>query len=422
MNVVEESASTISDIVSKLFNYKTRATASLTAFTKDANIIGRVYIEDSIARDDIAVPLMGTLNQMYVSYILTALHLDVMVICGRTVREVIGKVSSEGYGDAANFIMNHFGKENLDKPMISLESGSAKIEDESQRLICGRLIELDMYGQTEVTSVDRTDSKASTDGGKIAGKTRTDEYSIGKDSDTSTSSPKHSGWKTTEADQNNPEVSSSSTMKNETVTKTQRSSQSFKVYIYVQLVPYILDGTAAHDFFSFNFVPGFLRRWRQVRAGEIKFMRDFIFAKDLIDRQKNAIKKDKSGVLVDMMIRQKNSLFRWAMHAVGIRPENHNSASSMFIISKQSFDAACAAQRIDFSSNPVRQSFFTKTFTMLILVVDPMYGTMEMYINGVNVVGKYTFDMINKVGSKGRDSFDLKQIMQSLNQGMTPKF
>ena len=183
-----------------------------------------------------------------------------------------------------------------------------------------------------------------------------------------------------------------------------------------------LDNVSAGDFFSFNFVPGFLRRWKQLRSGEIKFIRDFIFARDLIERQKAAIKKDKNGVLVDMMLRQKNALFRWAMHAVGIRPENHNSASSMFVISKQSFDTACAAQRIDFKSNSVRQSFFNKTFTMLILVVDPMYGTMEMYINGVNVIGKYTFDMINKVGSKGKDSFDLKQIMQSLNQGMTPKF
>ena len=398
MTIVGETVSTLSMIAQKIYNYKRRATASLTSFTKDANIIGRVYIEDSIARDDIAIPLMGTLNQMYVSYILTALHLDAVVISGHTVREVIGMVSSEGYADAATFIMNHFGKENLDKPMISLEDQAAKIEDQEQRLICGRLIELDMFGHTEVTNVDKTDNTTSTTGGG------------------------QPGYKPIESDQNNPETSTSTSSKKETVTKTQQGIQSFKVYIYVQLIPYILDSVSAGDFFSFNFVPGFLRRWKQLRSGEIKFIRDFIFARDLIERQKAAIKKDKTGVLVDMMLRQKNALFRWAMHAVGIRPENHNSASSMFVISKQSFDTACAAQRIDFKSNSVRQSFFNKTFTMLILVVDPMYGTMEMYINGVNVIGKYTFDMINKVGAKGKDSFDLKQIMQSLNQGMTPKF
>jgi len=422
MAIVNETISTLSMIADKIYSYKKRASASLTSFTKDANIIGRVYIEDSIARDDIAIPLMGTLNQMYVSYILTALHLDAVVISGHTVREVIGMVASEGYADAATFIMNHFGKENLDKPMISLEDQAAKVEDQEQRLICGRLIELDMFGQTTVTSVDETDGTTNTNGGRLAGHTRTDEYSIGPDKDTNTDSTKQTGYKITKSDHNNPETSTSASFKKETVTKTQRGVQSFKVYIYVQLIPYILDSVSAGDFFSFNFVPGFLRRWKQVRAGEIKFIRDFIFARDLIERQKSAIKKDKTGVLVDMMLRQKNALFRWAMQAIGIRPENHNSASSMFVISKQSFDAACAAQRIDFKSNSVRQSFFNKTFTMLILVVDPMYGTMEMYINGVNVIGKYTFDMINKVGAKGKDSFDLKQIMQSLNQGMTPKF
>lgn len=377
-SVVKEAVTTISDVVKKVMQYKDRAAASLTKFTKDANIIGRVYIDEAIAQDDIAIPLMGVLNQMYVSYVLTALHLDVMVVGGRTVREIIGKVSSEGYHDAANIILNHFGKENLDEPMISLETGSARIEDESQRLVCGRLIELDMHGHVDVTD------------------TRTD-------------------YGPPDKDPNKTEVRGTS--------KTEKqSAQLFRVYIYVQLIPYILDTSTSEDFFSFNFVPGFLKRWRQLRAGEIKFFRDFIFAKDLIAKQKTAIKKDKDGILVDMMLRQKNALWRWAMQASGIRPENHNAASAICVISKQAFDKACAESRIDFSSNSVRQRFFTKTFTMLVVVVDPMYGTAEMYINGVNAVGKYTFDMINKVGSRGRDSFDLKQIMQALNQGMTPKF
>ena len=88
MSVVDETVSTLSMIVDKIYNYKKRAMASLTAFTKDANIIGRVYIEDSIARDDIAVPLMGTLNQMYVSYILTALHLDSWLLAGILVEKL----------------------------------------------------------------------------------------------------------------------------------------------------------------------------------------------------------------------------------------------------------------------------------------------------------------------------------------------
>ena len=402
----------LSDLVKKVTDPKNRRSLapSLTQFAKTANIIGRVYIEETVAHDDIAVPLMGVLNQMYVSYILTALHLDTAVAGGRTVREIIGKVASEGYHDAANIILNHFGKDNLDKPLSSMEASVTKLEEDSQRLVCGRLIELDMYGHVDVSGSEITET---TDPGSTK-LTKENELTYKYDKDGNYGLDSGSRGKKEE------------TTKEKTITSAKTSTgkvaQAFKVYMYVQLVPYILETSTAEDFFSFNFIPGFLRRWRQVRTGEIKFFRDFLFAKDLIEKQRRAIKRDTDGVLGDMMLRQKSSLFKWLLQAIGLRPENHNAASAMCVISKQSFDAACAATRVDFANSVTRQTFFYKTFTMILVVVDTMYGTATMYINGIPVVGKYTFDMINKVGTKSRDSFDLKQIMQALNQGMTPKF
>jgi len=302
--------------------------------------------------------------------------------------------ASEGYPQVANLIESAFGKENLDKPLASFENQLARIEDESQRLVCGRLIELDMMG---AYTVETTDTK------EVA------EHELGSDGKPTEIAIKdkegkliyHADTKTT---------------------KETGGLQAFKAYLYVQLIPYLLDTATATKFFEFNFVPGFLRRWRQLRAGEIKFFRDFIFAKDLIEKQKSSIKQDKSGTLVSMMMRQRSSFFKWVSQLIGIAPENHNAASSMYVISKQSFDAACAASNVKFSSASDRGRFFSKTFTLLVVVVDSMYGTVELYIHGLNTVGKYTFDMVNKVGTKGRDSFDLKQIMQAFNQGMTPKF
>ena len=86
MGIPANVISSLKELVELVQGMKRRAPASLTKYTKDANIFGRVYIEDSITNDDIAVPLMGMLNQMYVSYILTALHLDQQVVGGRTVR------------------------------------------------------------------------------------------------------------------------------------------------------------------------------------------------------------------------------------------------------------------------------------------------------------------------------------------------
>ena len=55
-------------------------------------------------------------------------------------------------------------------------------------------------------------------------------------------------------------------------------------------------------------------------------------------------------------------------------------------------------------------------------VVDPMYGTMKMYFAGIPTVGTYSYTMINKIGSKGKDSFDLKEVMTAFSQGQAPRF
>lgn len=410
--------SSLTDLANTLMNIPGKTAASLTKFTKDANIIGRVYIEDCIAKDDIAPPLMGMLNQMYVSYILTALHLDQRVASGKTVREVIGIVASEGYSDAAKLIEDCFGTNKLDTVLPSMEAGFTKVEDDSQRLVCGRLIELDMHGVYSVHNKDTTI-------GSRSGETSVRGNDTGSSS-TRTVSSAPDGVDLTQSDSSSRTDRTSVTVSSDN-SESERKGESqqlftFKAYLYVQLIPYIIDTDTMSNFFDFNFVPGFLRRWRQLRTGEIKFFRDFIFAKDLIEKQKAAIKKDKSGILVNMLTRQRSALVKWLLQLTGLRPENHNAASAMSIISKQTFTKACSKAHVDFNSSSAREKFFAKTFTMITVVVDQMYGTVDMYINGINMRGNYTFDMINKVGAKGRDSFDLKQIMQALNQGMTPKF
>ena len=36
--------------------------------------------------------------------------------------------------------------------------------------------------------------------------------------------------------------------------------------------------------------------------------------------------------------------------------------------------------------------------------------------------GTYTFDMVNRVGAKGKDNFNLKEVMTAFSQGMSPRF
>lgn len=376
MSVFTAARDTLADIVATIRDVESKTAQSLTMYTKQAQIMGRVYIEDTISSDDIALPLMGILNQLYVSYVITALHLDTLCVGGRTVRQRMELVATENIEDIEAAIADTFGGKTFksfedtgmtshaaNKPVkydpnntgYGRSSGRETIvnlDPDSQRLVCGRLVEFSFNAPSN---------------------------SVG-------------------------------------------GTSTINAYIYVQLVPYILNTSTCSGFLNVNFAPTLKTRWKQLRAGEIKFLKDFILARDLIERQSDIIKKDKSGVLLEMMLRQRNVLFKWAGTLLGILPEMHNLANAILVLDNNTFKNACNEAKIDFSSNVSRQKFFMKTFTMILVVVDNMYGTIDMYFNGLNTKGSYTFDMVNKVGTKSKDSFDLKQVMQAFSQGMTPKF
>ena len=355
---IKEATGGIGDLVKALLMIEQGTASSLTQYSKRSNIMSRVYVEDSIANSPIAIPLVGALNQLFVSYVLAALNLNTVCIGGRTVQELTQIVASENLGNKVVDPVKRILEDNKQEPnTVSLESQSGifKLDDDAQRLVAGRVIELDMAAPIM----------------------QGEEY---------------------------------------------RASQNFKTYLYVQLVPYILNKQTSNEFFISNFTPSIKVRYDALRAGEIKFWRDFIFARDLIEQQAKVIKNDKSGVLTEILNTQRNKLFRFIAGILDIMPESHNIANSVMIVDKNTFMDACSTLRIDFNKYDVRQKFFNKTFTMIIAIVDTMYDQVDMYFNGINQHGSYTGAMINKVGAKGKDNFDLKEVMQAFSQGMSPKF
>ena len=344
---------------------------SLTEYTKPFNIMARMYIERQIAGDDIALPLIGTLNQLYCSFVITALNLNSFVANGRTIRDLLKIVSTEQFVDVVEMTKEAFG--NMDTPIASIESSVINLDPDSQRLVSGRVIELDI--QLPASTVQ----DAST---SYVDKTKDDDKRV--------------------------------------VTKT-TSTVNAKLTLYVQLVPYVIDSDAVGGFLSMNFSPSIKQRWKQYRAGEISFWRDFVASRDLIKKEAKILKADKSNTLLDMMLKSNNALWRWFAGFSGVLDERHNIASSLLITEKKTFVKECSLAGVDFSNQSQRQAFFRKTMVMMVIVVDTMYNNVEMYFNGINTKGEYSYAMINKL-SKGKDAFDLKEIMTAFAQGQSPKF
>ena len=337
-------------------------TTSLTQMNKPANIISKVYIQDTVAFDDISLPLLGTLNQLYASYIMTALNMQNVVAGGRTIRELYGIIATESYG-AATIIADDFGCETLDSKVsdidvhdVSMEAQLMDMEKESQRLVTGRLLEIDL-----------TLEQPRQDGSGVAVNT-------------------------------------------------------YKVYVYVQLIPFILNQDVTKGFLTINFHPPMSVRWKQMQAGEISFWKDFMFSQDLIDKEAKLLKEDKTGVLSQILYNQNNKLSRWFLRMIGYRSKSANLANTMIIMDKPTFNAACKEVGADFANKTYRQVFFTRTMSIFVVVVDITGGMVEMYFNGIDAKGTYTYQMINKIGAKGKDNFNLAEIMQTFSQNMSPRF
>ena len=338
----------LTDLMTFIRETRNQTASSVTAYTRDTGVSSRMYIEQQLANEDIIVPLISTLHQMYIGYILTALGLQNIVAGDRKVRDLLQLVSTEGYNDAMLIMNKEFGVPGR-AGMEDGNSGIVELDSQNQRLVAGKLIEFDIVS------------------GMYQGKPAT-----------------------------------------------------VKANIYVQLLPYIIQSEVVTAFASLNFTLASDKRWAQYKAGEISLFKDYIMASDLVAKHRDALKADKTGVLADMVNRQHGGAVKYMLSLTGLNPENHNSASSILIADKNTFDRACHDAGINFQNVAERQGFFNKSFMMFVVLVDPLYNKIDLYLNGIQSRGEYTFNMINKVG-KNKDT-DVKDMMAMFGQGSVPKF
>ena len=406
---------TLRSFFTKLEEFDRMTSASLTGYISKVSVDGTVYMEQNIVEDDIAIPLMGCLNQMYVCWILCALGLDARCNDGRTVNERMRIVHGVQMldDDLLSKIKENFGMgTRVEKIGASVEDAHgplADVESQVSRLATGRLVEFDFNtGMNAVTDVSRgSDSHAR----ELDTGNDKDATTNGQIKDDSITLSQNTKMRYSQTDTHNSEVE-------------RRSVQpgSCKAYFYVTLHPFQINKEVYSNFMQLNFIPTMSNRWKAVRAKEISFWKDFIFARDLVERQAKMLKNDKSGLVSQMMARQNSGVWRWIGGMLDLIPKSHNLSNAILIFDKQTFDNSCREAHIDFNNVYQRMQFFRKTFTMMVCVVDTMYGRVDMYYAGVPQVGNYTFNMINKVGAGKNDNFDLKSIMTAFSSGNSPRF
>lgn len=143
----KEVLESIGDLSRTIRDFQTGMSVSLPSYLRSTNIMSRTYIEDCLAEEDITVPLLGMVTQMYVGFVMTALQLNQHVSRSKTIRNLLEVVASEAYESTMDKIKNAFGEKVYieDSKVLSMEA-------KEQKLFSGRVIEMDLALADDKTS------------------------------------------------------------------------------------------------------------------------------------------------------------------------------------------------------------------------------------------------------------------------------
>lgn len=390
ISTVQNSVTTLGDLYNTVMSLKDYTQASITGYTNRSNVIGRVYVEQKIADEEILPGLIGVLTQMYCGLVMTALNMNSFVTNTRRVRDFTGLISTESYVVASEMVTDQFGvdRDKLYTNMLShgmIQCGERAVYDGEYTLRS-----MKYYKLHATLESDEDDKNAK--GGRAT---------------------------TVELDKLSQKLVSGRVQE---VTLTNPNGNKITALLYIQLIPMIVHSDVVTGYLQLNFTSSFWRRLRQYHSGEIKFWKDFILSFDQIETHKKALKADKQNALERMLNRQTNMLAKYWRSLFGINKENHNSANTILICERTTFDSICSQEGMDFEKSSDRQNFFRKSFSMMVVVVDTMYNNVTMYYNGIDAVGNYSFDAINRNAVKGKDDINLKDVMTMFGHGSVPRF
>lgn len=328
------------------------STTSLSEAVRDAMVMSRVYVQSSLADEDIMPPMMQLLNQIYVGYIITALQMNSFVSGSRRLRDITRMVATESYIDVIHDIDEAFMDKHGDKIIgkdIAMEAKFIELDGKQQKLASGRVVEI--------------------------------EFSI-------------------------------------------NSKDKVTLTMFVQLLPIILNNDVIKELVKLNSSPSLGQRWNQMRAGEISFIKDFLFELDTHEKRRKAMKNDRTNTLYEIMNRNNWGIGSYLLNVLGtitgLTDVKYNLASSILIMEKNSFDKACYEAGLNFKKPADRNRFFKKSMMFFVVVVDTSYNSVDIYYTGLEHIGTYTYKQIESGGKSADTKFDLKDILGSFAQGQAP--
>ena len=351
--------------------------ASLPSFTKSTQISSTVYIQNACMHEDILPDVLQCAQQLYISWILSAVNLNAVIGTSRTkVRDALKVVATEDW-------FNNLIKEHVDtKDIVSGIENFGMFADNSQSYNKHLTVKTGTNSELTKTMNKSLDLPVS----------RVIELKLNGDSD-----------------------------------------KTYIINALVNLYPQFIPEEVLREYVKLGRKASLAERWFKVRTGEYQFWKDFIFEIGDAERRASAIKKDSTGLLRNMIDKQQSNFSKWISKvffnstralSAGSAPSGfgsrQNVANSILVFSKPDFERWTKEANINFKMENDRNAFMFKTMSMMVIVIDSDFQMVEMYYHGIRNKGEFTFKQIQSQSKT--EKYDLAYLMKAFSTVNSPKF
>lgn len=359
-NYSDSTIGSVLQLMEYIRDAKDRSIDSLSEYTKKTMVMSRAYIETSLTDEDGITPIMKFVNKMLFGFVTCAVGLNQTISGGRTVRDMTSVISTEDFHNFVETIRDKFGDQNVTiRDVAGLEDNNQKETDEEVQKVGG-------FKEMKINE------------DLFSGRLVECTIAIGN------------------------------------------NDSKVTFYFYVQVIPYNLPSKVMEQFIGMNFPPSFANRWAAFRAGEISFWKDLVFEADLVQKRQKALKADREGILREVEDHKQKQISKSIVAMSPVANKNHNSASSILIVSRRTIERVMKDMGLDYRRYDVREKIMNSTMSLLLVVFDPNYNTVDIFVKGIQHAGNYSIEKIKaSVGKESKD--DMKTLMQMLAAGSMPR-
>ena len=157
-----------------------------------------------------------------------------------------------------------------------------------------------------------------------------------------------------------------------------------------------------------------VERYHAWRSGRIQFIRDLVLCKDLIDKHRNTLIKDPTGVYSEIVNRQNNNLKSGLLN----QTPSLATSSNLAVISSETAEMieTKIGGSLDVFKN--RHPIFQTTNLMILVVIDKSWEQVTFYHRGINAFTKVSAKDIK--GASKKDGGDVNSILKAFIEGKAP--